>query len=169
MLLYSTVLIKTLEPGRRPQTSWFIYLNSNLSEFSVFNLMPVIKFDDIVCAIQCDQMLEKCSPNNTKRCPKSSHSSFYVKVRFFKITQKVRATFVRNFVPKKFQNSPNLVILDHAFPSFSRRPFENLSLQFQASTIFNDDFYSFSHSLVVVVIKKTVYLASVSWSPLSIA
>ena len=58
---------------------------------------------------QCDQMLEY-SPNVSKSYPRSSHSSFYIRMRFFKITQKVANNlgyFARNFVTKNFKKSPN--------------------------------------------------------------
>ena len=60
-------------------------------------------------------MLEKKMPNFSKSCPKSSQCSFYLRVRFFKIAQKVAANhlgfFGRYSVAKNFQKSPNLVTL----------------------------------------------------------
>ena len=54
------------------------------------------------------------SRNVSKSCPKSSIGSFYIRVRFFNVAQKLPifwATFVRHFVAKNFQKSPNLVTL----------------------------------------------------------
>ena len=56
----------------------------------------------------------KSSPIFSKSCPKCSQCRFYIRVRFFKIAQRVAiilATFARDFVTKNFQKSPNLVTL----------------------------------------------------------
>ena len=56
----------------------------------------------------------KSSPNVSKSYPRSSHNSFCIRVRYFKISQKlliIWASFSRNFVTKNFQKSPNLVTL----------------------------------------------------------
>ena len=56
----------------------------------------------------------KSSPNVSKSCLKSSKSSFYIRVRFFKIAPKVAnhlGYFCWNFVAKNFKKSPNLVTL----------------------------------------------------------
>ena len=56
----------------------------------------------------------KSCPNVTKSHSRSSQISFYIRVRFFKIAQRVAiilATFARDFVTKNFQKSPNLVTL----------------------------------------------------------
>ena len=56
----------------------------------------------------------KSSPIFSKSCPKCSKCSFFIRVRFFKIAQKVpiiSASFARNFVANNFPKSPNLVTL----------------------------------------------------------
>ena len=59
----------------------------------------------------------KSSPNVPKSCPQSGNSSFYLRMIFLKLHKKfpiIWATFVKKFVTKTFQKSPNLVTLTSA-------------------------------------------------------
>ena len=60
-----------------------------------------------ISLLQCDQMLEKkVAQFFHQKLPKSSQCSFYIRVRFFKIAQKVAnhlASADKNFVPKNFE------------------------------------------------------------------
>ena len=48
----------------------------------------------------------KSSPNVAKSYSRSSHSSFYIRVRFFKLAQKVTNILLVNLLTKTFKNRP---------------------------------------------------------------
>ena len=87
----------------------------------------------------------KSSPNVSKSCPKSSSSSFYARVRIFKITQKVYnhlGYFCYKFVTEIFKKSPNLVTLLLSF-----------SLSLSLSTIF----FSTQKPPSILIIKNSYF------------
>ena len=67
-------------------------------------------FAATVNRVQCDQMMLKYKivQNVSKSYPRSSHSSFYTRERFFKKVLIVGASFVSTFVAKNFQKYPTL-------------------------------------------------------------
>ena len=91
-------------------------------EFFHFSLFDLFSHSSLVTAkptvwpdgVQSRQNASKC-------CPNSSHTSFYIQWSFTKYPKKSPifwATFVRKFVTKSFQKSPNLVTLKASQISF---------------------------------------------------
>ena len=103
-------LVRVLHSHRRTNLFWFENLLPKLPLY--FSLLiasrqRTYKKEFVVRRhlIQCDQMLEaKSSPIFWKTCPKSSHSSFSLKVRYLKITQ--NSTYIGLLLPENLSPRP---------------------------------------------------------------